>query len=298
MQRFTLVALLIMGLLFRGHAQQIPNGNLETWTTSAGINHAQNWLTTDDLLTAQLGVPFATGTTSKTTDAHSGSFAAKLETVSGVPGFLILGTSVTLRPDDILGGLPFTGRPASMQLHYKLSGTNLANDQPIAGAALTRTTNGQRQTIAEGALYLPAAATYTPLTIPLRYSSTLAPDSIHIFIASGIANTLTSGTTLYVDDIALGTALPTRETLDDARLTLFPNPSADGRFTLDAPAAPALLSAPLTVSDLTGRVVLAQPALEGNATRREIDLRGQPVGIYLLRLTSAAGPVVRRLHIR
>ncbi|MBF9141918.1 T9SS type A sorting domain-containing protein [Hymenobacter properus] len=302
MKRFCiLLALLIVGA--RSHAQTVPNGNLETWPTA---NHAQNWQTTDDILQAVIGIPFATGTTSKTTDKYAGSFAARLETKSmlgssAIPGSLVLGTGPLNPALDNLGGMPYTGHPAALQLRYKLSGPALATDSAFAGVTLTRRANGRTEVVASGFLFLlqPAAA-YTLATVPLQYASNAAPDSVYIMIASGSSSNLTVGTALTVDNIELtGSALASRaETAAAASLSVFPNPSADGLFTLAAPQEPALLQAPVTVHDLTGRLVLTAPAAAPGAASRTISLRGQPAGVYTVRLETPHGLITRRLTLQ
>ena len=83
-----------------------------------------------------------------------------------------------------------------------------------------------------------------------------------------------------------------------AQLIVAPNPSPAGRFQLSAPTAPALASAPLTVLDLTGRVVLAQPALVMLSPTRELDLSSLRTGIYVLRIDSKEGLLTRQLVVQ
>lgn len=302
MKRFFLSLLATAGLSAPSLAQQVPNGNLETWTTVAGMDRAQNWLTTDDIVRDGFGLNLNTGTVTKTTDKYAGSFAAKLETKNvplfgPAPGYLILGTRLNAGTGGF-GGLPFTGRPAALQLRYKLTGANAALDSASVDIIFTRSINGRSQPVAGGALFFRPSAAYALATVPVQLLSAQAPDSIRIIINSGTSNTITPGTTLTVDDITLTTMTATRAEATAPHLTAFPNPSADGRFTLEAREEPALLRAALTVTDLAGRVVLAQPEAAPGTTRREVDLHGQPAGVYALRLATATGPVVRRLVIR
>ncbi len=73
-------------------------------------------------------------------------------------------------------------------------------------------------------------------------------------------------------------------------LTLFPNPTADGRVTLTlAPVAP---NARLTVLDAAGRTVLTR-ALSAGTTRYELDVRALPAGVYAVRVGTAVRRLVR-----
>jgi hypothetical protein len=291
----------------------IPNGGFETWTGTAPAEKPQNWQTTDDLIMDAFGVALTSNTVSKVADVRTGSSAVRLETkavsVMGLPlvfpGLVILGnrlvTSTNPSTNTDGAGLPFTNRPEFLQCYYKLTGSNLARDSASVGVFLTRTVGGQSVIIAEGNTYLrQEALNYTLLQVPLQYSSNLAPDSIHILAFSGKLDgpNLTVGNTLLLDDIStVGTATAARDARRNAELTAFPNPSADGLFTLAATADAALLSAPLTVTDALGRTVLSQPA-QPRAARRQLDLRGRPAGVYTVQLTTAAGPVTRRLVVR
>lgn len=306
-----LLSLLTFSLSFAGFAQQIPNGNFETWETRRSVEAPRNWLNTDEFLSSlfPIPIPIVTNTVTKSTDARGGSFAARLEnkTVSllgqtgTAPGILILGTRLNTSTG-ALGGMPFTGRPAAMQLFHKLTGPNAVADSAYVQVVLTRTQNGQIIPIAGADTYLTqTAATYTQLTIPLDYDSNLTPDSVRIFISSGDAENITPGTTLLIDDITMvGTALSSRDKVAGASaLTVYPNPSTDGLFTLGAAQEPALLKSALTVTDATGRKVLTQPAASTVANGvRTLDLRGRPAGVYTLQLTTPEGPVTRRLVVR
>ena len=109
-----------------------------------------------------------------------------------------------------------------------------------------------------------------------------------------MANNVNAGTILRIDDISFtGTATATRNPQLNAALSAAPNPSPDGRYLLQG-LAPALLAAPLTVLDATGRVVRREEA-PPLATSRLLDLHDLPSGMYTVQLFTARGMVVRRL---
>jgi hypothetical protein len=297
-------------------AQTIANLNLETWATRNGAEAPTNWLTTDDDFASQFGAPSGTfnfGTVTKSTDKHGGTYAAKLTTstitIPGVgsgpaAGTLILGakTGIYTLGGVSIGGSPLAARPTQMQCFYKLTGTAAAADSALALVYLTKTTNGVPSIIGLGQQYLAAAANYTALSVPITYSaaSSATPDSVHIVFSSGFADNITLGTALFVDDITItGVNLATRADADvQAQLSVSPNPSTGGRFQLNAPEAPALASASLTVSDMMGRTVAQQPALAVPSPTRELDLSSLTTGLYLLRLDTKQGTVVRQLTIK
>ena len=289
-------------------AQTVANLNLETWanrTTAVptGVEAPTNWQTFDDVFSGFAGLPLPASTTTvtKSTDAHGGSYAARLETKNyallggNVPGAMALGTRV-IDFGSLYSGVPYTSRPTQMQFWYKLTGAGAATDGSGVSVSLSRTTNGVSTDITYVQQVLAPAATYTLATVPLTYTSTATPDSLHIEFYTGSVQNITAGTVLLVDDISFVTGTATRAGLLDAPVTVAPNPSTDGRFELHSPE-PALLAAPFTVTDLTGRVVLQAPKASP-ATNRSIDLSTAAAGLYTLQLQTDRGMVVRKLVVR
>lgn len=278
-------------------AQTFPNSGFDTWALRNNVESPTNWLTTDDFL----GGVFPTGSVTKTSVARTGPFAAQLQTQSllgtgQLPGIVILGTRLSgVSGAFIPGGLPFTARPRNLQLYYQLSGARALGDSAALVVLLTRRVNGTPTIVAAANFDFQAlAATYTAVTLPLQYASGLAPDSVSVIALSGTSNRLTVGTMLRLDDLAFtGTATATRDAALNAAFTAAPNPSPDGRFQLQG-LAPALLAAPLTVLDATGRVVRREPAAPA-AAARTLDLSALPPGVYTVLLFTADGLVTRKL---
>ena len=311
----TLAALVGLTTLAPATAQTtFTNSNLETWETRNGAETPANWLTTDDIVRALSPIVFQTGTVTKTTDAHGGSFAARLENkaiplVGVVPGVLVLGKDLGPDPQALNtdgNGIPFTGRPAELQFYYKLTGASAATDSASVVVQLAKSINGQSETVADTALVLTPSAEYKLVRLPLNYYLPDAPDTLRLVFLSGQASALIglpgseihAGTVLQIDDISfLGVATPTRAALAGTGLTVFPNPSASGTFTLRAPD-PALTAAAYTVFDATGRVVArAAAAAPAPGATRTIDLHEQRAGLYTLLLQTARGPLSQKLVI-
>ncbi|QKG54550.1 T9SS type A sorting domain-containing protein [Hymenobacter sp. BRD67] len=188
-----------------------------------------------------------------------------------------------------------------MQFYYKLTGPGAATDQAAIQVVLTRSVNGTSTLIGEAdATLAPTTGGYTLGTLTLNYSSSALPDSVTIYAASGNAQTIQAGTALQLDDISfIGTGLAVRADAGlQAQLTVSPNPSPSGRFVISSPSEPALAAAPLTVLDALGREVLRQTPQAVPTGTRELDLSNLPLGIYLLRLDSKQGALVRQLVVK
>ena len=285
----------------QAQTQSFPNSGLDTWALRGGIEAPTNWQTTDDVAQALLGARFPTNTVVKTAVVHGGAFAAQLQTQNllgqgQIPGLIFLGNSVR-GGANLAGGLPFTARPATVQFYYQLSGAQALADSAAMAVQLTRRVNGVAQVVAQGThLFTALAGSYVLVTVPLRYRSGVVPDSLSLAFSSGSAKRITVGTVLRIDDITLlGTVTATRDAALTAALTAAPNPSPDGRYAL-AGLEPALLAAPLTVLDATGRVVRREPAASPAAAVRLLDLSELPTGIYTVQLFTPAGLITRKLR--
>ena len=283
--------------------QAIPNGSFENWARRGPTEAPTGWITTDDIAGVQLGgpLPVSTNTVVKSTDRRGGSFAARLQTQNFlgqvvVPGILLLGSRLNI-DDDFPGGIPYTSRPARLQLYYKLSSAAATADSALVRMALTRTVNGNLQVIGSAVQVLAPQASYTLLDVPLTYLLPIVPDTLRMLITSGSVKTPTAGTLLFIDDISLtGTVQAAKNPALEAALNVYPNPSPNGEFQLSSVAQPAVATAPYTISDAAGHVVRTAPAAPLRmATGRPVELRGLPAGVYLLQLQTPEGPLMRKL---
>ncbi|SFQ71681.1 T9SS type A sorting domain-containing protein [Hymenobacter arizonensis] len=307
------------GLLLAAPAQgQIaldPNLNFENWVqrntaVAAGVEAPQNWQTFDDLLSvlAESQLPLTTATTTKTIEDQNGTFAVKIENKAYAPlqslipvlsGVASLGNGIKFSTTgDEFTGIPCTSRPTQLQFYYQLTGPAAARDSAAVFFALTRNVSGETEDVTFFGVLLPPAANYTLVSLPIRYTNNITPDSLHLTFTSGNARRPTAGTTLLVDNITLvtSTATPTRSPALAAAVSIYPNPSPDGRYVLNA-TEPVLLAAPLTVLDATGRVVRREPAPSAAPTRT-LDMSDLAKGIYTLQLATAKGLITKRLVVQ
>ncbi|GAB2767548.1 hypothetical protein HNQ93_000045 [Hymenobacter luteus] len=279
-----------------------PNNSFEVWEARNPQREVpRGWVTTEDLVEQEEPVELPDlGFVTKSTDARQGSLAVSLNTVL-LPGLKdpIFGFVGNGSPTSV--GVPYTARPARLQFWYKLTGPGAATDEAYIQAVLTRYQSRKTELIGGIGLVLPPAATYTLVSEPLEYESlSLSPDTVSIDAFSGTADELHAGTSLLLDDIQLtGSITATRNPEAEAALQIYPNPSATGEFSLASLADAAFSTAPFTVTDVTGRVVLRQEKAPLSAARgRLVDLRGQRGGVYLLQLHTPAGVLTRKLVIR
>ncbi|WP_159452047.1 T9SS type A sorting domain-containing protein [Hymenobacter roseosalivarius] len=307
---------LLGGICWSGAAvaqTTLANGTLETWNRENGPEGPVQWITSDQIA-ANLFI--AVNGVTKSTESRTGAFAARLSfrnvtiPILGtfpVPALLLLGTKVpeispTNLPrtqEDIVrlrpGGIPFTARPTSLQFWYKYTG--VAADAGQAAVVLSK----EGQAIGQAGITLNGGInTYTLINLPITYGSAVMPDTLRIVFTAGTNQTPSTTAALFIDDVTVPlTVTADRNPQLEAALVVYPNPSSNGDFSLASLQKPGVATAPFTISDATGRVVLRQGAAPTSAASgRLISLRGQPAGVYLLRLSTTEGTLTRKLVIQ
>lgn len=212
---------------------QIPEGGFENWIpNSTNIYYEPGgdfWTTLNPLAT--LGGPV---TVSQTTDAHSGEYAAKLETKLWgtllISGLLVSGNFILTEPY-IQNGKPFTDTPSKFKGWYKYTPVN--SDSAGVAAILTRynTEAGQQDTVARAISALTESVqTYTQFEFDFDYLLTgINPDTIIlVFTSSGNAGNFQGeeGSTLILDDISLEYPSGLLESLQpEFTVKAFPSPA-------------------------------------------------------------------------
>jgi hypothetical protein len=309
--------LLLGGLWYSGTAvaqSTLSNGTFETWATQNNVEAPAQWITSDQIA-AELLLVGLNGVT-KSAEVHGGQFAARLNFRNvpiplvgniPVPAVLLLGTKIpNISPtnlprtqEDIIrlrpGGIPFTARPVSLQFWFKYTGA--ATDAGQAGVVLSN----KGQLVGQGTLPLTGGvSSYTLANLPITYSSTVMPDTVRIFFVAGTNQTPSATAALFIDDVTLPlTVTANRNPALEAALVVYPNPSSNGDFSLASLQKPGVATAPFTITDAAGRVVKQQGAVPVSAANgRLISLRGQPAGVYLLRLSTPEGTLTRKLLIQ
>ena len=202
-------------------SQQISNCGLERWQSFTGYEVPDSFLTIDQVIFA--GQPLVT----KTTDAHSGQYAAIVQTgYVSVSGFLSYGRFEKIGQTNYFYGWPFTARPDTLRFWYKF--IPAGNDTGLAAIVLSKW-NGNHVVIGLGLMpVFNNIASYTMAEIPIEYYSSETPDTIMISFVSSFNSNPTAGTMLFIDDISLdyptGVKEITSNTPETFLLTAYPNP--------------------------------------------------------------------------
>jgi hypothetical protein len=228
--RKTSILLSVLALVsFTVNSQTIPNNGFETWsiTPPAPFESAEGWA----------GGP----SISKSTNAHSGSFALQLETAvftnpnngetdtisgnafTGTPG---MGPGMPGTP-----GFAFTGRPDSLTGWYTYS--TVGNDANEVRVILSRwdTLTLQREEIANTVFSCNPSELYSRFSFPIQYNNSNIPDTASIEIRSSNSpmEAPILGSILLVDDLEFTSADQTGFSVVEpsSSIQFFPNPAND-----------------------------------------------------------------------
>lgn len=270
-------------------AAQIPNAGFETWFNAGTYEEPVDWTSYNQY------TQFASvAAVSKTTDAHSGTYAALAETKSffnsitsmqdTVPGIMVTGTDVL----SSVNGFPYILRPDSLSAWYKY--TPAGGDFGGIGIILSKWNNssGARDYIASGEISIMAtAATYTYGSVPLSYFMPDSPDTAFVYASASNGSIAFPGSALTVDDISLVTITAVDEVHANQvnLITAYPNPARE-KIKFNSRSA---LSFSVSVYDLTGRMISSFATDEKLFI--EVDLTGYEAGLYLFTARKKDGSV-------
>lgn len=180
----------------------LPNPGFENWTQVGNRFDPNSWNTLNPA-TAILGVYTATRVSGA--DAHSGSYAIKLQTKTVffqvANGIASTGTIITTPPYGVIGGIPYTGRPDSIAGWFKYvpQGTDSGFVQFLLQDSTTLDTIGnvrwQTKNLVTG--------TYTRFSAPISYSSSAIPNLSNWILSSSRGSGPVVNSALYIDDLEL-----------------------------------------------------------------------------------------------
>ncbi len=191
-------------------AQQLPNTSFEDWTNQFFYEEPTGWATANPVI---LFDAEANISVTKSTDAHAGTYAARIESTAAdfegtgnpeiIPGIIFNGF-IDFASGALVAGTPFNFRPDSFKGWAKYS--------PVSGdiwgvqATLSKwdPVLGVRNPIAEG-FYASDASTssYTSFEFDFNYDSEDFPDTITVFVFSSNPEAAQLGSILFVDDFSL-----------------------------------------------------------------------------------------------
>ncbi|CAN5382984.1 hypothetical protein BH09BAC5_BH09BAC5_18080 [soil metagenome] len=270
---------------FTGASSQpmLMNGSFENWT-SLNTSKPLDWATGGDVIY-------------QTTDAHSGSYALMMNTVSPQPSYVTpsYATNGTFPPQSG----PVGGRPYSL-MNDTLCGWYKFIPVGTDSATVWAQTSLLSSPVGGAYVGLPPASNYTFFSIP--FSSGVAPDTLLIVFASSYNGTdfSNAGSVFKVDDIYLKSSLtgitPEISWNTFGKVSLYPNPSSvDCWMEWNSLTSDAVT---MTVTDAEGRIV-SESVTNGTGIHREhIDTSVLAKGSYIVTLLQNGNRVSRKLFVQ
>ncbi len=218
----TIILIFVLSLSLNSFAQtQLPGSDFENWTQNYynstfpslfywELEPTSIWSSPNEGVTIAANFP-----TERTSDAQSGSYAARMETKSIflVPagGTLFTGYLIpNMTSTKAMLGVPFTDKPSSINGYYKYTPAYYNGGQSIDSCAihamLSYWDGSQRVIIAEAIYFSSDTVTnYTAFSIPFVYFLPNTPDTITVVFSSsknGESFVGGIGSTLYIDNVS------------------------------------------------------------------------------------------------
>ena len=249
---------------------QIPNAGFENWDASG---NPLDWVVSN--------APPSYITITKTSDAHSGSWAVE----GNVFAFSPVNVAPTLYSgEEGAQGIPINFRPATLDGYYKLVS---AGGDYLQIQALLYKNNAP---IGSGIKELNAAGSYTQFNCEITYFTTDIPDTVLILITASNSSFFTNvGTKIFVDDLSWGGTTditnPSQQIPQEFNLEQnYPNPFNPTTSIQYAVSSRQFVS--LKVYDVLGNEVatLANEYREAGRYEVEFDASSLSSGIYFYRL--------------
>jgi hypothetical protein len=269
-QLISFVILLVLALSYLP-AQSIPNGGFESWIDNPVFNveEPEFWVTSNIAGAAAGLAPNVT----KSSDAHGGSSAMRLETILDSSNEPYMGSAVLAT--GISGG-----KPLMVRGYYKLD--LQGSDVPSIGIIMR-----QGLMIIGGGDFEFTTATdnYTYFEFEIEYFIDLMPDTILMSVFNDFEDVGTVGTVLHLDDLSFDTSTGVEErSVPSVGVQLSPNPVVD---QLQVRLAPETIAAFFQIYDLSGRP-LGRYYINGQATL----MLNLPGGMYVYELRDRVGTVL------
>jgi hypothetical protein len=252
-----------------GSPNPVQNGDFETWTTQT-FNFLTGWNITGD--------PRSNGL-EKSTDAHNGSYALKLNTVmSGdgnlQPGGVTTGTNTNNGPPT--GGYPYTGTSDVLTFWAKYN-NNGGSDSGMIDLVFLKGGNVVGQT----GMQIGNTPAYKQFSLPFTVPT--APDMLQVDIQSAGYPAKKEGSYLIIDQLQLQSQpLPNgiRVNWANSGLKVYPNPTQDNLFML----LPAGNEYSVKIFNSIGQEVFNS---SGNNGFTNINVKDWKPGIYLYQVRNS-----------
>lgn len=266
------------------NAQTIPDASFESWTqdgTYPELYELDEYAFTSNICATIQNQSNCILNVTRSTDANSGTYAAKIATVLDGSNDPTSGFLSTI--DENFDGIATSERPTNFYGYYKFNqeGSDVGSIEVFVGIGGPFDDNF----IGTGTLELNSDQnTFASFNIPITYTSNATPDFVVItFNSAKDGSTETNGTYLIVDDISFdGLTTSLSNTNSNNNNLAYPNPATDivnlnanGDYQLYTVAGESVLQgtgSELNVSNLENGIYVLEVTENGNTSRQKISV--------------------------
>jgi hypothetical protein len=259
MRIFTIV-LLIIAFSYNIHAQSVPNGDFELGADTLSL---KDWHTINEL--TGIFFPFT-----RTTDAYSGGYAVKLQTLeifnTKVPGIISLG-KITI--GNVQGSIYFPYKPDKLIGMYKHP---TDKDASLISVFFLKNDGNKVDTIGKGS-FIPEGNVneYEQFEIDIVYKSTVVPDSMNIIL---ISDSEVANSTFYIDNLEFIYNTINVHKIQESKVEVYPNPA--NSFIIIK--ANGISDNNYLLMNLFGKILMSGTVDENSL----IDISKHPAGVYFI----------------
>ena len=249
---FTLIVL--FSIVLSGKAQTLPNNDFESW--EMGTYEDPEFWNTANYLTSLFGVVSVT----KSENAYSGTYCARLETIditglTQAPGLLTLAeftVNTSTFEYNFSGGYFLQENVSRLTGMYKYTGA-LDDSASIIIYNFKHPEGEEMDTIGVGMTFLYDTEDWTPFEVIMENNNNHLPDTFNVIILSSGSTDMNVGSVLLVDSVAIETNTGIIDLWNPQKpLHVYPNPAIETvNFEANEPAT----DRELIVYDLNGRIV-------------------------------------------
>lgn len=271
---------------------QLTIGNMEQWRTYnsafTSLEAPQGWYGLDSTA-ALFALTNGKKQVIKSTDAHAGTYAAKLlshayggqiGTLPGIMSNAKISINITDFSYTLSGGLPVTQRVTEARAWIKYMPKSTADSGTILAAAVLqgRGVNGTDSIVGAGSFVTGPVGSYTQVSVPITYiNGTVVPDHFQIGFASNYQRGGADSSQMLVDDVVLvGVTGITQALFNNKVVSCYPNPASNVLYLHTDELQPLTWE---TISP-NGQLLTSQKFVQ-TAT---VPLNNFPAGLYFYRV--------------
>lgn len=284
-------------------AQNIPNGDMETWVTVGSYQDPQGWFATNGPL---VGFGGSANVTKETTDKYAGNASAKLisaqSPLGASPGAMVAGSAtIGLGGLSLKGGFDCAARVKTFSGVYKY--TPGPGDSCLFQAWLFKwnSVTSKRDTVAFARFTQGGTvSSYTTLSTDFIYNhapqGNLVPDSALVLVStSSVLTGAKLGSILYCDNLSFSGSVPVgiNNMKEKPSVTIYPNPAISFiNFKINNGAIKKIM-----LYDILGKKI---KSIDVESTITSIPTDDFQNGLYFYQLTGREGEIIStgRLSIK